>query len=221
MTTKEKKMSKLSRYITFGVSASTLLLVGGCSNRAEEALTTTESIDTHKNELVTELNAISETEAELQPAFETTLAEDDELSTLSDGSSEVFTNIEARRESLQAVEEKATSLSEDHTALTEGENADLPEAELNALVESLEQTTSSLDEYTSHYASTLDTQTQFFESLAGEDASYETMSEGIESISSEDETTKQYLLDLDEQLSSLEESNNALMSSLNEIIESN
>lgn len=213
-------MSKLSRYILAGASAGTLVLLGGCASRAEEALTITESIQANQSELVTELNSILQTENSLQDAFETTLAEDEELTSLSDGSSEVFTNIESRRTSLETVDEKATQLEENHTSLAEGDNTDLPESEVNALLDSLEQTTSTLDEYTSHYAGTLDTQTQFFESLAADDASYETMAQGIETVVSEDETTQQYVLDLDGQLNTLQETNQTLMDTLNSMLES-
>lgn len=213
-------MRETSRYILLGIGSGVLLL-GGCADRAEQVSAVSESIDTQTSEVVSQLNTLIQTETDLQPAFESTLAEDEDLSSLSDGSSEVFANIDTRKETLQTIEEQSDNLSEHYRALTEEENQELPEAELNAVVASLEKAAESLQDFTAHYASALENQTHFFESLAGEDASYETMANGIEAVSDEDETSKQQLLNLDETLSELQEANTALMFTLKEQTNSN
>lgn len=213
-------MRETSRYILLGISSGVLLL-GGCANRTEEVATISESIDTQASEIVSQLNALSKTETDLQPAFETTLAEDEDLSSLGDGSSDVFANIDTRKETLQTIEEQTSNLGEHYAALTEENNQELPEAELKAVSDSLEKAAQSLQEFTAHYSSSLENQTHFFESLAGEDASYETMANGIEAVSGEDEQSKQQLLDLDETLSALEEANTTLLSTLKEQPDSN
>jgi len=211
-------MSTLSRYLVFSAGFVVLLFLSGCSSGAENAMAVTESIQTDEEALITEMNNITEVESKLQSAFESTLNEDEELKTFADGTSDVFANIETRNDSLQTVEEITGQMEEHYSSLTEN-NGGLPEAELEALTGSLETITSTLNEFTAHYADALSAEATFFESLADEDATYETLEEGIETIVSENETTAQFLVDLDEQLVSLENNKNTLMRLLNEELE--
>jgi len=208
-------MARLFRYLCIGFSI--FLLLAGCTGGTKQVLAVTESVQASEEELVKELNKITKVESELQGAFEKTLDEDEKLETLADGTSDVYANIDSRKESLDKVEEILGQLQEDYSSLAD--NDKVPEAERKELTTSLEAVTDTLDKYMKHYKETLADQKSFFESLAGEDATYETMTEGIDTISSESETTRDYLLELDQQLVSLEETSNTVKSLLNEEIE--
>ncbi|RLL47069.1 hypothetical protein D8M04_07735 [Oceanobacillus piezotolerans] len=206
----------MDRLIVIVTSFLGLFLLGGCANQVENAMAVTESVHTTGNGLVDELNSIVKQESELQDSFEQTLAEDKELKSLADGSSTVFANIEARKESLNRIEEYRNQLEENYTAFTDNDTSDLPEEDVGALTESLDQLTSSISDYMSHYADALREQEEFFKSLAEDNATYKTMTEGIESIASNDEKTSEFLLQLDEQLAALQNDYESLQVALNE-----
>src|SRR5699024_10012185 len=154
-----KKYVMIGSFIVFG-------LLAGCNGPVSQAMAVTESVGTVGEELVAELNDMAVAEQELQAAFEKTMEEDEELESMADGSSSVFDNVEERREALEQVEEYHAQLEEDYLDMAEHDMDELPDKEVEALENSLEEVTQLLSEYTSHYEDALSEQEQFFESLA-------------------------------------------------------
>ncbi|MDZ7835909.1 MAG: hypothetical protein U5K84_11885 [Alkalibacterium sp.] len=87
---KNKKWAMLS------LAAMPLLLAGCDSENLDTMQEATDGIEQVSTEAVENLNQLFETEAQLQEQFTETLETDEDLATLSDGSSPVFENIDAR-----------------------------------------------------------------------------------------------------------------------------
>lgn len=197
------------------------LFLTACSNDdVAKALETTTSVETQNEQIVNDLNAISEQEKGLQSTFETTLSEDDTLSTLADKSSAVFENIETRSTSLSELKETISTMKEKQVLLEEETSDKLPQEELTALSTNIEELTANLEKYIAHYKTVLDEQETYFSDLGKEDATYETLTAGIETINNSDTETKALLTKLDQQLVAVQDAQAKSTASLNELNES-
>lgn len=197
------------------------LFLTACGNDdVAKALETTTSVETQNEQIVNDLNAISEQEKGLQSTFETTLSEDDTLSTLADKSSAVFENIETRSTSLSELKETISTMKEKQVLLEEETSDKLPQEELTALSTNIEELTANLEKYIAHYKTVLDEQETYFSDLGKEDATYETLTAGIETINNSDTETKALLTKLDQQLVAVQDAQAKSTASLNELNES-
>lgn len=208
------------RYLVTNLFAVSLFLTACGNDDVAKALETTTSVETQNEQIVNDLNAISEQEKSLQSTFETTLSEDDSLSTLADKSSAVFENIETRSTSLSELKETISAMKEKQVLLEEETSDKLPQEELTALSTSIEELTANLDEYIAHYKTVLDEQETYFSDLGKEDATYETLTAGMETINNSDTETKALLTKLDQQLVAVQDAQAKSTASLNELNES-
>ena len=208
------------RYLVTNLFAVSLFLTACGNDDVAKALETTTSVETQNEQIVNDLNAISEQEKSLQSTFETTLSEDDSLSTLADKSSAVFENIETRSTSLSELKETISTMKEKQVLLEEETSDKLPQEELTALSTSIEELTANLDEYIAHYKTVLDEQETYFSDLGKEDATYETLTAGMETINNSDTETKALLTKLDQQLVAVQDAQAKSTASLNELNES-
>ncbi|TVP89701.1 YkyA family protein [Alkalibacterium sp.] len=174
----------------------------------------TEEIDRLKTETVDELNELTGMEAELQTHFSDTLETDDDLSTLSDGSSPVFENIEARESALSSIEEKEAEMEEHQSTLEEYEGEQLDQSEVDQVIADVDAFTDHLAEYRSHYEATLSSQSEYFDSISGEDATYDDFVDGIQSINDEQAELREHLLELDEFIAEFSSNLEQLQSSI-------
>lgn len=203
------------RNMAVGITAS-LLLLSGCSNPVEETQTSLSDIEAQKEAAVQSFTQLADLESRLQAEFETVLEEDEDLSTLSDGSAQVHTNIEERRGSLEALSEASGELLSQHEGMTQIDSDEISEGAINGVLDSLDAVIGSLDEFTSAYEAQLSSETAYFESLGQDDASYETFQKGIEAINDEMEGIRELRLQLDEEFVALEEAHSTLSSQLEE-----
>lgn len=208
------------RYLVTNLFAVSLFLTACGNDDVAKALETTTSVETQNEQIVNDLNAISEQEKGLQSTFETTLSEDDTLSTLADKSSAVFENIETRSTSLSELKETISTMKEKQVLLEEETSDKLPQEELTALSTNIEELTANLEKYIAHYKTVLDEQETYFSDLGKEDATYETLTAGIETINNSDTETKALLTKLDQQLVAVQEAQAKSTASLNELNES-
>lgn len=208
------------RYLVTNLFAVSLFLTACGNDDVAKALETTTSVETQNEQIVNDLNAISEQEKGLQSTFETTLSEDDTLSTLADKSSAVFENIETRSTSLSELKETISAMKEKQVLLEEETSDKLPQEELTALSTNIEELTANLEKYIAHYKTVLDEQETYFSDLGKEDATYETLTAGIETINNSDTETKALLTKLDQQLVAVQDAQAKSTASLNELNES-
>ncbi|MER2179588.1 MAG: YkyA family protein [Carnobacterium inhibens] len=208
------------RYLATNLFAVSLFLTACGNDDVAEALESTTSVKTQEEQIVSDLNAITEQEKNLQGTFETTLSEDESLSTLADGTSAVFENVDARSTSLSELKETTTAMKEEQTLLDEKMSDELPQDELDQLTTSIETLTASLDEYVTHYETVLEEQKTYFTELGKEEATYDTLTEGMETINEHDTKTKELLLQLDKELVEVQNSQTATTESLNKLNDS-
>lgn len=205
------------RYLVTNLFAVALFLTACGNNDVAEALDSTTAIKSHEDQIVGDLNAITEQEKNLQESFENTLAEDESLSTFTDGTSAVFENVDTRSNSLSELKEATTAIKEEQVLLDKKTSDKLPQKELDQLTTTIETLTASLDEYITHYESVLADQETYFTDLGKEEATYETLTTGMESINTQDAKTKELLLQLDKQLVEVQDSYKTTTASLNKL----
>lgn len=157
----------------------------------------TEEIDRVKSETVDELNNLTSMEADLQTHFSDTLESDDDLSTLADGSSPVYENIEAREAALSSIEEKEAEMEEYQTTLEEYEGERLDQGEVNQVIADVNDFSAHLAEFRSRYETTLSSQSSYFNSISEEDATYDEFVEGIDALNEEQAEVRAHLMELD------------------------
>ena len=208
------------RYLVTNLFAVSLFLTACGNNDVAEALESTSSVDTQKEQIVSDLNAITEQEKGLQGAFETTLSEDESLSTLADGTSGVFENMDTRSTALSELKEATTAMKDNQILLDEKTSDELPQEEMDQLTTSIEELTVTLDDYVTHYETVLTEQENYFTDLGKEEATYETLTAGMETINEQDSKTKELLLQLDQQLVEVQDSHKSTTESLNKLNES-
>lgn len=174
----------------------------------------TEELDRLKSETVDELNELTGMEAELQTHFSDTLEADDDLSTLSDGSSPVFENIEAREAALSSIEEKEAEMEEHQATLEDYEGEQLDQSEVDQVIADVDDFTSHLAEFRNHYETALSSQSDYFNSISAEDATYDEFVEGIEAVNEEQAEIREHLLDIDAFISEFSSNLEQLQSSI-------
>lgn len=196
----------LKRYLIAGISTSAILLTACNQESIEDIETSANELEQLHTNVVTELNGLYENETELQEAFSETLAADEDLTTLTDGTSSVFINLEERSSQLETIEELETQIDEQTTTLSEYEGELLPTSELDSIAEELNHFVELLENYRERYAGTLNSQEEYFNSIAADDATYELFAEGIQTINDQHQELQEPLLELDEALVQFEES---------------
>lgn len=195
---------EMKHYLIAGVSTSALLLTACGEESIEDIEDSANELEQLHTEVVTELNGLHEDEAALQDAFSETLETDDDLSTLGDGSSAVFENIETRQARLEQVEELEEQFEDQADSLTSYEGETLNNEELESSAEDIEAFTSSLEEYREQYETTLASQEDYFESISSDEATYDVFSEGIQQINEQREEMQEWIIDLDHHLVELD-----------------
>jgi len=208
------------RYLITNLFAVSLFLTACSNNDVAEAIESTTSVEAKTEQIVDDLNAITEQEKNLQQTFEETLSKDESLSTFGDGTSSVFENVDARSASLSELKETAAAMKEEQMLLDEKMSDELPQAELDKLTTSIEHLTASLADYATHYETVLAEQANYFKDLSKEEATYETLITGMETINEQDTKTKELLLQLDQQLVEVQASHKTTKESLDQLNES-
>lgn len=204
-------MKKMISAVSF-LGLSTILT--GCDTGVAQAVDVTSEIETVENTIIEKLNAIASKEATLQAEFETTLAEDEELSTLKDESATVFENIETRQTDLDSLTEAAENLKGQTDELTSLESEELPSEEITTVTDNLTTLNGSLDQFVEQYGASLTEQESYFKSLVEEDATYETLQSGIEQLNEQHTATNELMIQLDSNLAQLQTSRSAATTAL-------
>ncbi|PRY83303.1 YkyA family protein [Alkalibacterium olivapovliticus] len=187
------------RYTLITISALSLLLAGCDDGENVEGMQeATEELDRLKTETVDNLNQLYDLEVDLQSNFSDTLETDDDLTTLGDGSSPVFENIESRQTVLDSIEENETEMEAHQDTLDSYEGERLNQDEIDGVTNNVDLFIEHLAQYRNHYLETLSSQEDYFTSIANDDATYDEFSEGIQSINEERDALRDHLLELDD-----------------------
>lgn len=190
--------------------------LAGCDTGFAQAEDITAQIETEESTIVEKLNAITSKEASVQSEFEKTLTEDEELSTLKDGSASIFENIETRQTDLDSLKESSENLKSHLDELNTIDSKELPNEELTAVEDNLKTVKSTLDQFIEQYNGSLEEQEKYFQSLTAEDATYQTLESGIEQINGSHAGTNDLLIQLDDQLVQLQTSRTEATAALEE-----
>lgn len=192
------------KYILANLGLSAFLLASCDGENIEEMETSVNEIDQIHDDIITELNALTEEETMLQDAFDETLKSDEELTTFSDGSAVVFQNIESRREHLDSINSLNEQFEEQEEILASYEGESLSGEELDGLNSKIDELSSQLQGFTTDYDASLTSQEEYFTSIGSEEANYETFSDGINTINEQQTSIQEDLVILDETLVTLD-----------------
>lgn len=207
--------------LTITLSLASALVLSACSNQLSSAQKSAENIQAKTDEMITEFDAIAANEAELQGQFESTLAEDAELATFADESSPVFENITNRKESVDTLGQLNEDLQSDVERLSGLDEAELPSNEIQVVTDSANQLISQLESYIESYDQALTSQSDYFKSLANEDANYETFASGMQEINEQDQNITELATEIEASMADVKSANQALVDSLNSLSEAN
>lgn len=201
---------------TYLAVSSTALLLAGCDDgeNLEDMQEATQELDRLRTETADELNHLYDLETDLQNSFSETLESDDELTTLGDGSSPVFENIESREAVLENIAAHEEEMSEHQSTLDTYEGELLDQSEIDAVMSDVDTFTDQLSQYREYYQAALSSQDSYFVSLSENGATYEDFVDGIQSINDERDELREYLLVLDETLVDFGESLDQLQTSI-------
>ncbi|GAB2318349.1 hypothetical protein IRB23SM22_06070 [Alkalibacterium sp. s-m-22] len=201
---------------TYLAVSSTALLLAGCDDgeNLEDMQEATQELDRLRTETADELNHLYDLETDLQNSFSETLESDDELTTLGDGSSPVFENIESREAVLENIAAHEEEMSKHQSTLDTYEGELLDQSEIDAVMSDVDTFTDQLIQYRENYQAALSSQDSYFVSLSENGATYEDFVDGIQSINDERDELREYLLVLDETLVDFGESLDQLQTSI-------
>ncbi|MCD8505959.1 MAG: YkyA family protein [Alkalibacterium thalassium] len=201
---------------TYLAVSSTALLLAGCDDgeNLEDMQEARKELDRLRTETADELNHLYDLETDLQNSFSETLESDDELTTLGDGSSPVFENIESREAVLENIAAHEEEMSKHQSTLDTYEGELLDQSEIDAVMSDVDTFTDQLIQYRENYQAALSSQDSYFTSLSDDGATYEDFVDGIQSINDERDELREYLLVLDETLVDFGESLDQLQTSI-------
>ncbi|MCC5895870.1 MAG: YkyA family protein [Alkalibacterium sp.] len=203
------------RYALVTISALSLFLASCDDGENVEGMQeATEELDRLKTETVDDLNQLYDLEVDLQNSFSDTLETDDDLATLSDGSSPVFENIESRRAVIESIEEKEAEMNSQQDTLDSYEGERLNQDAIDDVTSDVNAFIDHLATYRSHYLDTLSSQEDYFTGIADDDATYDEFSDGILAINEERDDLRAHLLELDDLLVAFSSSLDQLSSTI-------
>ncbi|WP_208560157.1 YkyA family protein [Marinilactibacillus kalidii] len=192
-------------YALAGLGLTTVLLASCSGDNVEEIQTTVGEIDQIHENIVTEINGLSQEEANLQEKFDESLSADEQLATFSDGSASVFENITARRDRIETINDLNEEFEEKEELIAAYDGESLSSEELDGLNAQVDEFSSQLENFTTNYNTSLDAQEAYFTSIGNDDATYDTFSAGITEINDQKAGLKDELVQLDQSLVSVKE----------------
>lgn len=210
---------EIKPYILIGMSIATLLLAACNRESIEDIETSVNEVESLHGQAISEVNGLYEDESNLQNVFNETLKTDETLSSLSDGSSAVFENIEIREGRLNTIEEIEDQIKEHADVFTSYEGEMISTDELESVVLEMENFVFSLESFRQQYGETLTTQEKYFGTIATEGATTDTFLDGMEEINVEREGMQDILIDLDNRFVDLEEVISSFQSTIEDALD--
>lgn len=193
-----------------------IFVLAGCGDTSSQVQSNIETLE--ESSLQHELQSLIDYEIELQQDFETALSGED-LSNFSDASAAVFSNIDSRSGTLDALTEKMATYEE---AQEELQNLSISEDEaemedvVDSMTESLESVNGTMQSFLPQYEEVLNQERDYFNSLGESGAGYETFKGGIEELNEQHEEINDFYHTLDEAITDLNTNKNQLREIINE-----
>lgn len=182
------------------------LFLSGCANDGvADAMESIQTIDSIEQTLVSELNTVTSKEKGLQESFESALAEGKKNTSFTDGKSAIYKNIEERKNSVKTIKESTDELKTTQKTMNENDGEKVPNKEIDPLIGSMKELRASLDDYTKQYDKSLAEEEKYFKSLGTEEATYETLTDGMKVVNELDTSNKEQLKKINEQFKQLNE----------------
>lgn len=182
------------------------LFLSGCANDGvADAMESIQTVDSIEQTLVSELNAVTAKEKGLQESFESALAEGKKNTSFTDEKSAIYKNIEERKSSVETIKESTDELKATQKTMNENDGEKVPSKEIDPLIGSMKELRASLDDYTKQYDKSLAEEEKYFKSLGTEEATYETLTDGMKVVNELDISNKEQLKKISEQFKQLNE----------------
>ncbi|GAK04482.1 hypothetical protein JCM19037_2903 [Geomicrobium sp. JCM 19037] len=193
-------------------AASTALLLAACNgtdepSSTEEAGTAFDSIESQHETIINAAHNILEQERDLQIHFEEDLA-DDANGALTEGSGQVAENVSTREQYFNEIEtayaQMESDLSTVELVLENGNAEELP-SDLEETASSLADAKSGISSFISQYSANLERHQQYFDGLGSEEADFQMLADGIETLNDSHVETLPAWDELEEALLTIEE----------------
>lgn len=203
-------MKKNSRWLLLAGS----ILLAGCTNQVQNVQKEIDSLTSEKEDMVVSLNTIQNKELEIQDNFDESLLADAELKNFNDKSAVVFENIDTRGTEIENVKEILEKMKADQEDLQGFDDESLPLDQIATFSNTVDEMSTLVDGYASEYEAQLSEEKEVFQSLGGEDADFNTLYDGVDSLNEMSDKNLEILRPLPEMLEQFEQQANELTTAL-------
>ena len=190
------------------------ILLAGCTNQVQNVQKEIDSLTSEREDMVVSLNTIQNKELEIQDNFDESLLADAELKNFNDESAVVFENIETRETEIENVKEIIKKMKADHGDLQGFDDDSLPLDQIATFSNTVEEMSTLVDKYTSEYETQLSEEKEVFQSLGGEDADFNTLYDGVDSLNEVSDQNLEILRPLPDIIEQFEQQANELTTAL-------
>ncbi|UJF14754.1 YkyA family protein [Jeotgalibaca sp. MA1X17-3] len=192
------------------------ILLAGCTNQIQNVQKEVDLVSSEKEEIVVSLNTIQNKEMEIQGDFDESLLTDAELKNFQDESALVFENVESREEEVQKLKKVLEEVQTDVEDLNAFEEESLPLEQISSLTQTIEEINKIMDAYISTYENQLSEEKVVFQSLGEEEADFDTLYNGVDSLNEMSDQNLESLRPLADLFNQFDEQVNQLSESLTE-----
>lgn len=193
-----------------------MLIISGCAREEENVINAAENTEAYASNIVTEFDSIKEEEANLQSQFVEALENDEELESFENQSAAVFQNIENRQAGLGNIRSQTGELENTYNNIQELNFDALDRESVTAMHTDMRATIDQLETYIDEYDALLQAQAEYFNSLAGPEADYESFTTGIQEMAELDQQLIEIEQALNDALIELEQSTQAALETAQE-----
>lgn len=212
-------MLSMRKYIIVMLFTAAAVILGACGSPENKVLSNIETIEENTVPALTDtIQNIIDREAEMSALFNTSVT-DEELSDFKNDQSPLYENLNQRSElaaGLTEIEEELKSMSENIGSADVSESEELKEEQVQQLAETVEKLGESIKNVREGYENVSSTETAFFESLASENADYNTLNEGITEVNEVHGEVAAYYQSINEQLQAFQNGSNEMKNALGE-----
>ena len=193
-----------------------MLIISGCAREEENVINAAENTEAYTSNIITEFNSIKEEESNLQGQFVEALERDEELESFANQSAAVFQNIEKRQASLESIRSQTRELENTYNNIQELNFDALDRESVTAMHTDMRAAIDQLETYIDEYDALLQAQAEYFNSLAGPEADYESFTTGIQEMTELDQQLIEIEQALNDALIELEQSTQAALETAQE-----
>lgn len=144
-----------------------LVLLSACGNSLQRAERTVGLIQDHVTSIIGKISELQLQESDIQADFEATIQASEDLSAFKSDQSTIEENVQKRQDLLQEIETDREELLNLVDELQQIPNhQDLPQDQINQVIEYVTQLSEDLDHYVSHYQANLETEAITYKSIA-------------------------------------------------------